>query len=278
MKGISRKAGSTQACAVALCGLFGLLPASASAESGSEGWQWGATLYVWLPSVGGESSFPTDGSSPPIEISTDAMLDSINMAFMGALEGRNGRWGMATDVIYLDMGASQQRSRDLSIGSIELPASVNADLKADLTGWLWTLSGSYAVVPQENVSLEVLAGARMLDLQEQLRWSFNGDISSLPLPGRSGSSRAGDTWWDAIVGVKGRATFGAQGNWFVPYYLDIGAGESNLTLQARLGLGYRFDSLEVLGVWRHLEYDLGESRPISAIDFNGPAVGATFRF
>ncbi|MCC7199917.1 MAG: hypothetical protein IT483_10430 [Gammaproteobacteria bacterium] len=278
MTRISREAGSIPACAVALCGLLGLLPVQAHAESAPDEWQWGATLYLWLPSLGGETSFPTDGGAPPIEISTDALLDSINMAFMGALEARKGRWGAAADVIYLDLGASQKGSRDFSIGSVELPASVSADLKADLTGWLWTLTGSYNVIPQENFSLDLLAGARLLDLQEDLRWTFNGDISSLPLPGRSGSSHSEDSYWDAIVGVKGRATFGASRNWFVPYYLDIGAGESDLTLQARLGLGYSFESLEVLGVWRYLDYDLGESRPIKSIDFNGPALGVTFRF
>jgi hypothetical protein len=35
--------------------------------------------------------------------------------------------------------------------------------------------------------------------------------------------------WDAIVGLKGRATFGEEHRWFVPYYLDVGTGESSLT-------------------------------------------------
>jgi hypothetical protein len=126
--------------------------------------------------------------------------------------------------------------------------------------------------------MDMLAGFRMLDLEETLKWQLNGDISSLPLPGRSGSSGAEATQWDVIVGVKGRATFGADGNWYVPYYLDVGTGDSDLTWQGMAGLGYRFDSVEVTGVWRYLEYDIGGDSPVESINFNGPAIGVTFRF
>jgi len=96
--------------------------------------------------------------------------------------------------------------------------------------------------------------------------------------GRAGSSSAEETQWDAIVGVKGRWTFGAERQWYVPYYLDVGTGDSDLTWQGMAGVGYSFDSIGVTGVWRYLDYDLGGSTPIKSIDFNGPALGVTFRF
>jgi hypothetical protein len=40
------------------------------------------------------------------------------------------------------------------------------------------------------------------------------------------------------VGVKGRYTFGDDGKWFVPFYLDVGTGQSQLTWQISSGLGY----------------------------------------
>jgi len=66
-------------------------------------------------------------------------------------------------------------------------------------------------------------------------------------------------------------TLGADRQWFLPYYLDVGAGESDLTWQGMAGLGYSFDSIDVVGVWRYLDYDLGDSTPIKSIDFNGAA-------
>jgi hypothetical protein len=262
----------------AVAAFAALAPFHAHAAANAGDWQWDATLYIYLPSIGGETSFPPGDGGPSLDVSADAILDSLNFAFMGALGARKGPWGVATDVIYLDLGSSKNGTRDFGIGQVELPASVNGDFRYDLTGWLWTLSGSYALVQQERVSMDVLAGVRMLDLEQTLRWQLNGDISTLPLPGNSGTSSVEATQWDAIVGVKGRATLGAEGAWYVPYYLDVGTGDSDLTWQAMAGLGYRFDSVEVTAVWRYLDYDLGDNTPITSIDFNGPALGFTFRF
>ncbi len=71
---------------------------------------------------------------------------------------------------------------------------------------------------------------------------------------------------------------GAPSQWFVPYYLDIGAGDSDLTLQVLAGIGYRFSWGEVVGAWRYLAYDLPSDKAIADVNFNGPAVGAVFRW
>ena len=197
---------------------------------------------------------------------------------MASFEGRNGPWAVATDVICLDLGASKKASRHFGIGRIELPASVDANLRLDVTGWVWTLEGSYAAVQRQGFTMDVLAGARMLDLEEGLRWSLNGDISSLPLPGRSGSSGVKDTLWDAIVGLKGRTTFGPDRQWSVPFYVDVGAGDSDLTWQGMVGLAYTMKSVDVTAAWRYLDYDMGSQSPIQSISFNGPALGVSFRF
>jgi hypothetical protein len=255
-----------------------LLPVLARAESAANQWQWSATAYLWLPSLSGETAFPTGDGGPSIVVSADKILDSLNFAFMGTFEGRKGPWGIATDVIYLDLGASEQATRDFAVGRLDLPASVDADLRLDISGWVWTLGGSYEALHQEAFSMSVLAGARMLDLQQDLRWNLNGDIATLPLPGRSGSSHVKDTLWDAIIGVRGRATFGTDRNWFVPYYVDVGTGDSDLTWQGLVGLGYSFDTVDVSTTWRHLDYDLGGHSPVQSITFSGPMFGVTLRF
>jgi len=251
---------------------------TADAEPAPDSWDWRATIYLWLPGIDGETSFPPDGGGPDFGVSGDAFFDTLNSVFMGAFEGRRGPWGAMTDVVYLDLGANKKATRDFDIGQVELPAGVDADLGLDISGWVWTLTGSYEVMRLDGFSINVLAGARMLELQEDLRWSLNGDIASLPLPGRSGSSHLEDTMWDAIVGVKGRASFGAERNWYVPYYLDVGAGNSDLTWQGLVGLGYSFDSWDLIAAWRHLDYDFGNNTPIKSIAFDGPALGITFKF
>ena len=99
----------------------------------------------------------------------------------------------------LDLGQTKKATRYFGIGQGDIPASVNGDLSLDLTGWLWTLAASYAVVQQEGFSMSVLAGARMLDLEETLQWQLNGDISTLPVVDRTGSANAEATQWDALA-------------------------------------------------------------------------------
>ena len=74
-----------------------------------------------------------------------------------------------------------------------------------------------------------------------------GNIGGIPATGRTGESNVGRTNWDGIVGVKGRWHFGAEHRWFVPYYVDIGTGDSDFTWQAMAGIGYSWAHWDV---WR----------------------------
>jgi hypothetical protein len=82
--------------------------------------------------------------------------------------------------------------------------------------------------------------------------------------------------WDAIAGVKGEVRFG-ESKWFMPYYADIGAGSSNSTWQAMLGVGYRFAWGDVVFVVRSLSYNFNDSSQLD-LRMTGPALGASFKF
>ena len=142
----------------------------------------------------------------------------------------------------------------------------------------WTLAGSYRVVPDVRSPVDVFAGARMLDIKEKLGWQLSGNVGSVPLPGRSGNLETKAQNWDAIVGVKGRMAFGAERKWFVPYYLDVGAGESDLTWQAMGGIGYAFGWGDIVGSWRYLDYKMKSGSNVEKLNFSGPAVAAVFHW
>jgi hypothetical protein len=118
----------------------------------------------------------------------------------------------------------------------------------------------------------------MLDMQQSLIWSFNGDISGLPLPGPSGTSQIDDTQWNVVAGVKGRANLGTEGKWFIPYYVDVGTGQSKFTWQGIAGVGYDFKWGSVLAAWRYMGYDFKSGSELQTLNFNGPAVGVAFRW
>jgi len=267
----------TQALALLAAGAAMLFPAPAAAQTaqGTEGpWRWRASLYVYLPSVSGNSSFPTSGSS--IDVSSDNLLDHLDGVFMGSLDVHNGRWGVFTDLIYLNLGDSKQGTRDFSIGRVGIPASTSANLNLELQGTVWTLAGQYRLPSSPGFEVDVLGGARMLNIKESLRWDISGQLGALPAAARSGEASHRETVWDAIVGAKGRYTWG-DGRWSVPFYVDVGTGESDLTWQAAAGIGYSFSWGEITVMWRELSYDLKSSRNLQDVRFSGPMFGATFR-
>jgi hypothetical protein len=211
-------------------------------------------------------------------VSSQQVIDALKFAFMGSLEGRNGQRGFWTDVVYADFGASKSAFRDFSVGSAGLPVGVSADLGLDLKSRIWTTVGSYNLVAKPEYASDLAAGMRLLDMKQRLNWSFNGDISGLPLPGRSGSAESSINNWDAVVGVKGRAKFGADRKWFVPYCLDVGTGQSKFTWQAITGVGYDFNWGSVLATWRYTSYDLKSSSAIQSVYLSGPTIGVAFRW
>ena len=80
------------------------------------------------------------------------------------------------------------------------------------------------------------------------------------MPGRSGTKKVSESVWDGIVGVKGRYAFGDDRKWFVPFYLDVGTGQTKLTWQAAAGVGYAFHWGDVVGhvAVSRLEREVGE--------------------
>jgi hypothetical protein len=253
-------------------------PAAAQATQAGEKWQFTGSIYGYFPTVGGTTSFPTGSGGADINVSSDKIIDSLNGAFMGTLGAHNGRWGAFADVIYLDIGGSKSQTRDFSIGNAGIPAGTSADLNLNLKGWIWTLAGQYRVAADPAWTVDVLAGARLLDLRQKLDWGISGNLGSLAASDRTGSSEVSKSLWDGIVGVKGRYALGAERKWSVPFYLDAGTGQSDRTLQAAIGVAYAFQWGEIGAVWRYLEYKLKSGSNIQDMSLNGPMIGAVFHW
>ncbi|MGK2925716.1 MAG: hypothetical protein ACSLE2_08840 [Lysobacterales bacterium] len=273
---LGRHRAFTRQAAALLCSTAVLLPVTVHAQDAAEGWQWRATIYAWLPDIDGKTQFPSGAGGPSIGVDAGQLIDNLDFTFMAALQARKGDWGMFTDLIYLDEGAGRSGSREFTVGRQELPADVTVDAVLDVKSWVWTLAGTYSLSGQSRNPVDLLFGARMLDLEQALDWSFNGDLSGLPLPGRSGSSTVSGTNWDAIVGLKGQAFFGADSRWVVPWHLDVGTGDSDLTWQAMAGVGYQFGWGAVVLNYRYMDYDMDSDAAVTDLNLSGPMLGASF--
>jgi len=262
-------------CSLGIAG-FAAPALHAQENTGSSDWRFAATIYGWLPDVGGKTELPLGGGGS-IDVDVSKILDHLKMTGMGSFEFSNGQWGVFTDLIYLSLGDSNSSTRNLSIGGVPIPATVNADTHFELRSTIWSVAATYRAMASSDSTFDVLAGARLGHMKEILDWTFSGDFGPIAPPPLTGSQDASIDHWDAIIGGKGRVAFGTSHKWAMPYYFDIGAGDSDLTWQAEVALIYSFGWGDLGVAWRYLDYDLG-SGPIKDLYFNGPAVGAIFRW
>jgi hypothetical protein len=236
---------------------------AAAQELTAGDWKFRAQLYGWFPTVEGTTSHPpSSGTTANLDVGD--YLDSLRFVFFGTLEARKGRLGALTDFIYL--------------GKIAIPANAFADVNVRLRGWAWTLVGTYAIVENPSYESQLLGGLRYLKVDNTIDWRFQGNIGSLPPAAVSGSSTVKPDVWDAVVGAKGRMTFGDDRRWFAPYYVDIGTGQSDLTWQAMIGVGYSFSWGEVFAAYRHLDYKFDSKDGLEDLSFSGPGIAFGFRF
>jgi hypothetical protein len=248
------------------------LPLQANAQANQTAWnagtwQYSAMIYGYLPTISGSTTFPADSGGTGVGIDAGTIIDHLKMTFMGSLGMHNGRWGAFTDVLYLDLGANKS-----DVGGVLPGATV--DLSYDMKGTIWTLAGQYRVATRPDYTMDLVAGARMFQLKQRLDWSRSGGLGTAV----SGQANRNDTVWDAIVGVKGRYAFGANKVWSMPYYLDVGAGESKSTWQGAIGIAYQYSWGEIGAMWRYIGYDFKSGSAVKDMSFNGPMIGANFRW
>jgi len=260
-------------CLLAI-GLSGLAPVAARAQAANDEWQWELGVYAWFPAIGGTTSFPSGASGPSIDVSASDVIDALKMTFMGQVEARKGQWGVWNDLVYADLGGSQKGSRDFTVD--DRPVDATADLSLDAKSTVWTLAGIYNLTSTPENTTDLLFGTRMLNMEQSLNWSL---ASSIPeLPSRKGKASVDGTDWDAIVGLKGRYFLGAERKWFLPYYVDVGSGQSQLTWQINAGVGYTFHWGSVLATWRYLDYEFQSGDALQSMDMNGALIGVAFQF
>jgi hypothetical protein len=260
--------------AAALAGALSF--ANAAAQSSSEpgdSWQFALTPYLWFPNIKTTLNLDVEGN-PAVDVGADDYLENLDVAAMLTGEARKGAWTIFTDIIYLDFSAEDAAVTTVSGpgGIVQFP--INTNTEAGLEGGLWELAASYAVSKSDAATVEVLGGFRYLSLEATVDWELAGPIGVFP---QSGSFSQKDELWDAIVGLRGKRRLGS-GKWFVPYYLDVGTGSSQLTWQGMAGIGYAFNWGDLLLAYRHLYYEQESDKLIEDMRLSGPALGAAFRF
>jgi len=239
--------------------------AAANGPATDDDWQFGALIYAWLPNINGDLSFP-NGSSQDLGVDAGDIISNLQFTLMGSFEARKGDWSGFTDVIYMKVEGDQANSVTVPTGASKTLLDTDLELKA----WVWTVGGAYSLWRDDQSHLDLLAGARLLSLDMDLKLSGGGRLQ------RDRKLSASENVWTGIIGAKGRIAL--TDRWFLPYYADIGAGSSDLTTwQAFGGVGYAFDWGEVHLTYRHISYDQHDE-VVENLSFGGPQLGVGLRF
>jgi len=249
------------AAAVAVAPLL----AEAADPSSADDWRYSASIYLWAAGIKGETAAGSD-----VDVGFDTLLKNLNMTFMGTFEARKAEWSFLTDVVYLNVGVDGGAEVPVNLASGQVAtAKVDADLKTK--GWVLNLLGGYNLWQAEQGSLDLVGGARYFDLKLDFGLGV-GDGAYATEQKQSVSGRV----WDAVVGVRGHANLNER--WYLPYHLDVGTGQSDLTWQASAGLAYRFDWGDASLGYRHMNWEFDSDSPIDHMSFSGPLLAAKFRF
>jgi hypothetical protein len=262
------------------------LPAYAGDPAPPDKWTFAVRPYLWAPGISGTLKYdipPSGGGGASVDLSS-YILQNLNMALMLSAEARKGDWAVLTDVLYLDVESDDSKVKSVSFsgpgGRIEVSAGADVGTKVKLSGFVWELAGAYTVARGGNSSMDVLAGVRYLGIEAKTDWQLSGSISDNVSGGtfaRSGSTSDRVDLWDAIIGIRGYVGLG-QSKWAIPYYLDVGTGNSAITSQAMAGIEYRYSWGELQLLYRYLYYDLKGDKLLQNVSLNGPAIGVNFRF
>ncbi len=241
----------------------GMNTGAADLSAGNK-WKFTGDIYLFAAGIGGESS-----SGGDIDVPFSDILKDLEMAFMGGLQARKGKWSLGADVIYMELSQSNDGQLGLPVGHEGLTVSTSSNL--DLKAWIVTPTVGYNLIDTEKGTLDVIVGARYLSLNIDLDLTAVGPITT-----RKFQLSDSPHNWDGIVGVRGQLNL--TPTWYLPYYADVGEGDSKATYQAFAGVGYRFKRVDAVVGYRYLAYEFEPNPAVRKLNFSGPIAGVKFAF
>lgn len=235
------------------------LPLTSTAQSlpESSDWTGRATVYGWLPVISGAQE-GVDGT-PLLDLHPDDILSRLDMAFMGTLEFQRGKWGVLTDVLYINLSHDAELLRD------------RLDISTETTVKMVTLAATYRWHEDTRSAADVYAGARYFDTHLDFGTSTSrGDRNA----------QADLSWTDGIIGIRGEVALNDR--WSLRGLADIGGfdGSADTSWQIYGGANYAINESwqAVLGYrYMSIQKEAGNGAKLD-IDIYGPVIGVAYKF
>ena len=249
----------TVAAAAALLSAMATPAVHAESHAESDKWRWTGKLYLWASGIKG-----TTITGGEIDVEFDDLVDNLDFALMGGVEASNGTRSFIGDLIYMDLEGEET-------SSLPGPGPGQRQAKGQLEGWVVNMLGAYRFGDTDRATADLIFGGRYLDIDVKIDVTNN-----LPPPFPGGNSfSGGDSVIDAVVGLRGGIKLSES--FYVPYIVDVGKGESDLTWQAMVGIGWRPAWGEITLAYRQIEWEF-DSGALQDIGFKGPGLMFKYNF
>lgn len=261
--------------------LTGAAQAQTVPNANDPGWRFSLTPYLWLPNVSGELRYgPSNGAAANVDMDAKNIVDSLKFGLTFGAEARYGRFTLATDLLYLDLGNSSSQVRSVDFGAAgRVQATANLGTQTSFSSTLWTLAPGYTLLEGAWGNLDLQAGFRVMAMRSRTNVQLVTDVTG-PRQGetftRTGRLSASDQIWDGIIGFRGRIELGS--GFYLPYAADIGGGGSNLTWQIQGGLGYSTGWAGVVAGYRYLSYQQNGNAHVQELTMGGPFIALNMKF
>jgi hypothetical protein len=246
--------------ACALCLGAGLATPSVAGE-----WEWELSPFLWATDAAMDLSIDdTDVSG--VEADFSDLIEKLDLGALVHFEGRRNRGGFLAELIYLEL--SDEKT---FVGSPAVPGGT--EVTSELEQLIAEVGGFYRIGEDES-GLDVLFGLRLFELSTDVAFDF---------PVATDRSLSRDvSLLDGFAGLRYRGDMGKRWLWWARG--DVGAGETDLSLQAIGGVGLKLGKNQGQALWigyRHLQFEADESKGgIHEIElvFSGLVVGYLFGF
>lgn len=225
------------------------------------GWTFTFAPYFWAAGLSGDLGTKIGRFEPEVHVDTSfsEIWDHLDFGAMAIGEARYGRYSVFTDLMYTKISGSAATPR----GIVADEAAVDSETFAGLVGV------GYSLLEDNTGRLDIVGGVRVWSVDTTI--SLSGGI----LGDRSTSD--GDTWVDALGGVKG--TYFITPNFFVTGWGLVGGGGANIDWDVAATVGYKFNETfsSVIG-YRALGVDYSSDGFVFDVVQQGPIIGLAINF
>ncbi|WP_250504120.1 hypothetical protein [Caballeronia sp. AZ7_KS35] len=240
-----------------------------SAQGGTGApWQFSVSPYLWLPSVSGTLRFSLLGGGADASTGPYNYLQNLKFVFMLQGEARKDNWSIFADTIYLNFG--RHGSSVNATSGLFGPRETQRSFETTFRGTLIQLGGGRTLMRQSWGNIDAIVGIRYLSAEATLDASATGTLGTGSSVSPEVSVSQVQNIFDGFGGVRGRLLITSDGRWYVPFYLDAGAGSSKFTWQAMTGLGYAMKWGDLSLTYRYLAFYASGDQLIQTLRFNGP--------